>query len=368
MGGIVLSGLVVPIVVRLFRLPDLGGLWIFDLNYRHSKHGPFRGMLVRYKALLLHNGNSVSGTAEKIYERANSSERSYYGADRVRVMLEGAARKGYFQRSQLTLHFAEDGKVRQSSTVVRLSCRNFARGMNLRGVFSTTAADSTGTITCTRLPLDNAILEYRGLPIRWFGRLISVATYPLYRAEWKQLKQRIEESRLSFLYSYSAYNCRPFIVALILAEDIRYHDHGGVDPIAMGRALRQTLVNGKPQGGSTIEQQLVRVLTGDYRRSIRRKIKEIVLASRIHSVLDKDLIPIAYLTVVYCGWRMNGIRQAERRLKIDMKSPTLSDAAAVVARIRYPEPQHPSAVQLRNIESRVQYIMGKMKDRPHLFA
>lgn len=367
-GGVLLSGLVFPIVARLFRLPDLNGLWIIDLGYRHSKYRPYRGMLVRYKALLLHDGNTVTGTAEKIYENSNGNERSYFGTDRVRVKIEGAARKGYFQRSRLLLHFTEDGDIRQSSTVVRLTCHNFARGMTLRGIFSTTAADSSGTTNCTRLPLDNAILEYRGFPIRWFGRFIEFASYPFYRREWQQLQQQVNASRNSFLESYASYSCRPLVVALVLAEDIRYYDHGGVDPIAMVRAIWQTIVMGNPQGGSTIEQQLVRVLTKDYRRSIRRKLKEIVLASRLHSELDKDLIPVAYLTVAYCGWRMNGIRQAAKRLKIDLKSPTYADAAALVARIRYPEPKTPIEIVKRNIETRCSFILHKMRLRPHLFA
>jgi membrane carboxypeptidase/penicillin-binding protein len=240
--------------------------------------------------------------------------------------------------------------------------------MTLRGIFSTTAADSTGTIDCTRLPLDNAILEYRGLPMKWFGRLIELASYPLYRAEWNQLKQQIEAYRNSFLESYASCNCRPFVVALILAEDIRYHDHGGVDPIAVARALWQTIVMGRPQGGSTIEQQLVRVLTRDYRKSMRRKLKEIVFAVRLHSELDKDLVPIAYLTVAYCGWRMNGLRQAANRLKIDLKSPTSQDAAAIVARIRYPEPRNPNPTTANKIQTRFRYIQQEMKRRPHLLA
>lgn len=145
-GGIVLSGLVFPIVAWLVRFPDLSGLWIIDLGYRHSKYGKYRGMLVRYKVLLLHEGNTIRGTAEKIYDRVserNGNERSYTGLDRVGVKIEGAARKGYFQRSQLTLHFSESGEQREYSTVIRLKCSRFGRALTLLGLFSTTAADSS---------------------------------------------------------------------------------------------------------------------------------------------------------------------------------------------------------------------------------
>lgn len=65
---------------------------------------------------------------------------------------------------------------------------------------------------------------------------------------------------------------------LILAEDHRNKYHIGVDVIAICRAIYRRLRFSVKEGASTIEQQLVRVVTGDYRDSISRKIKEIMLA------------------------------------------------------------------------------------------
>ena len=166
------------------------------------------------------------------------------------------------------------------------------------------------TAECKRIPIDGAVAEYRGLPIRWFGTLIEFASCPFYQTEWRKLKQEINARRDTYNESAETYNCRPFGVALVLAEEKRYCDHSGVDPIGIARAIWQTLFIGNRQGASTIEQQLVRSLTHDYRKSIVRKFKEIVLASRIHRELDKERILIAYITVAYCGWRMNGIKEA----------------------------------------------------------
>jgi len=135
------------------------------------------------------------------------------------------------------------------------------------------------------------------------------------------------------------------VAALVVAEDRRFYSHSGTDPIAICRALFQTISGGNIQGGSTIEQQLVRRLTSDYRKSVKRKLKEISLAVRLHRVLRKDQIPIAYLVSAYYGWHMNDVRQAARSLSIDLKDPTVDEAARLIARLRYPEPHHPSPHQ-----------------------
>ena len=57
----------------------------------------------------------------------------------------------------------------------------------------------------------------------------------------------------------------------------------------------------KHEGASTIEQQLVRVLTNDYERTLKRKLKEIYLASHLRKYADKETIAIAYLDIAYYG-------------------------------------------------------------------
>ena len=63
-------------------------------------------------------------------------------------------------------------------------------------------------------------------------------------------------------------------------------------------------------GASTINQQLVRVLTNRYERTFKRKVKEILLASLVARAIPKTDIPGIYLSVAYFGWRMNGLVQA----------------------------------------------------------
>lgn len=124
--------------------------------------------------------------------------------------------------------------------------------------------------------------------------------------------------------------------ALIQAEDHRFYLHQGVDYIAITRALYQTLVHGCRQGGSTIEQQLVRTITGDYRRNYRRKVREALLASTLSRILSKQEVLHAYLSVAYFGTDMIGLPQAIKNISIP---PAMSSRPEVylIAHLRYPK-------------------------------
>jgi membrane carboxypeptidase/penicillin-binding protein len=150
------------------------------------------------------------------------------------------------------------------------------------------------------------------------------------------------------------------IRALVIAEDRRFYAHEGVDTRGLFRALCILVRSGPVQGASTITQQLVRVLTNDYRRSLRRKIKEMCLACAVHHSVPKEAQAVLYLQIGYFGWQMNGLVQARRRLQCT-SALSVADAAALVARLRYPEPQHATELQQLRIERRANYIRASMK-------
>lgn len=127
--------------------------------------------------------------------------------------------------------------------------------------------------------------------------------------------------------------------ALIQAEDHRFLFHCGVDCIALSRAFYQTLVCRCRQGGSTIEQQLVRTLTGDYRRCYSRKLRELLIASTIASAFGKRDVLKAYLSVAHFGTGIVGLNQAIKEIVI---SDRVADyrAAYLIAHLRYPFPKY----------------------------
>lgn len=124
--------------------------------------------------------------------------------------------------------------------------------------------------------------------------------------------------------------------ALIQAEDHRFYFHQGVDCIAITRALYQTLVHRCRQGGSTIEQQLVRTITGDYRRNYSRKVREMLLASTLSRVLSKQEVLRVYLSVAYFGTGIVGLSEAIEKISIPAVMNGCTEAY-LIAHLRYPK-------------------------------
>jgi penicillin-binding protein 1A len=162
--------------------------------------------------------------------------------------------------------------------------------------------------------------------------------------------------------SPSSDTLNPLIDALIAAEDHRFKMHKGIDYRAILRAIFVIVLTTRMEGGSTITQQLTRVITGDFRKSINRKFKELCLAAWLDSKISKYEQAIAYLRVGYFGWKMNGYEQAARRLGIDLPCTTRS-AAVIIARLKYPEPRNPSESHSRRISRRAEHIIEIMEGK-----
>ncbi len=97
--------------------------------------------------------------------------------------------------------------------------------------------------------------------------------------------------------------------AFISAEDKNFYTHAGYDPAGMASALRDAVRSrGKNlRGASTITQQVMKNFLLDGSRSAERKIKEIILATRIESTLDKEEILELYLNEIFLGQNSYGV-------------------------------------------------------------
>ena len=101
--------------------------------------------------------------------------------------------------------------------------------------------------------------------------------------------------------------------AFIAVEDVRFYNHPGVDFIGIARALWHDIkAGGVVEGGSTITQQLARMLFLKPDKSIKRKIKEAALSIRIEQRYTKDEILGMYLNQAYFGTRAYGIEAASQ--------------------------------------------------------
>jgi penicillin-binding protein 1A len=101
--------------------------------------------------------------------------------------------------------------------------------------------------------------------------------------------------------------------AFIAVEDVRFYYHPGVDLIGIMRAMwRDIKAGGIVEGGSTITQQLARMLFLQPERSVKRKLKEAALSVLIEKQYTKDEILGLYLNQAYFGTRAYGIEAASQ--------------------------------------------------------
>ncbi len=104
---------------------------------------------------------------------------------------------------------------------------------------------------------------------------------------------------------------KPLIEAFLAAEDDRFFEHPGFDYRGLLRAALNLAVTGeKTQGGSTITMQLARNFFLGSERTYTRKLKEILLATKIERELSKEKILELYLNKIYLGNHAYGVGAA----------------------------------------------------------
>jgi penicillin-binding protein 1C len=134
-----------------------------------------------------------------------------------------------------------------------------------------------------------------------------------------------------------------FVEMLIAYEDKRFHEHKGVDPLALMRATGQFAGNGRiVSGGSTLSMQLARLIEPRAGRSIGSKLRQIARAIQIERRLTKREILERYLALAPYGGNLEGVRAAS--LAYFGKEPkrlTVSEAALLVALPQLPEKRRP---------------------------
>ncbi|MGF1478889.1 MAG: transglycosylase domain-containing protein [Cyanophyceae cyanobacterium] len=101
------------------------------------------------------------------------------------------------------------------------------------------------------------------------------------------------------------------VQAFIASEDRRFYEHHGVDYLGIARATYANVrARNVVEGGSTITQQLARMVFLDQERSLIRKLREILLAQQIEQTLSKEQILERYLNLVYFGAGAYGVADA----------------------------------------------------------
>jgi penicillin-binding protein 1C len=192
--------------------------------------------------------------------------------------------------------------------------------------------------------------------------VISLGPLPL--AQTRQVSTTIVDRNGKLLRAYAMADGRwrlpvdaktsvdPGYLKLLLAyEDRRFHSHGGVDPLALGRAAFQLATRGHiVSGGSTITMQLARLLEPRRERSVHAKLRQMVRALELERHLTKDQILDLYLTLAPYGGNLEGIRAASiAYFGKEPKRLSLAEAALLVALPQSPETRrldrHPDAAR-----------------------
>jgi membrane carboxypeptidase/penicillin-binding protein PbpC len=206
--------------------------------------------------------------------------------------------------------------------------------------------------------------------MRALARIVSLVAVRLLHHEWMELR-----AELTIVYRSQVEDagCRPTALAqqlLISGEDHRFFSHGGIDPIAICRAIWRGMVLRHPEGASTIEMQVVRVVSGRFERTLRRKLHEMALATLVVRSIPKEALPGVYLRIGYFGWRMNGFEGACRRLGLTADSLTPAQTAGLVARLKYPQPRATRPERWNQINARAQHLLRlhSRHERDHTYA
>jgi len=164
---------------------------------------------------------------------------------------------------------------------------------------------------------------------------------------------------------------RCVVLAFLAAEDAGFWKHQGVDPIAMLRAaLAVALAGGeKVQGASTITMQTVKQFLISREKSYIRKLKEIVLATRIEKKFSKREILYIYLNHIYFGradYGVGGIYGVGEAARIYFGKERVADLALSEAALLAGLPQRPNYYSpFRNpeaAEARRRLVLRRMRE------
>lgn len=132
--------------------------------------------------------------------------------------------------------------------------------------------------------------------------------------------------------------------AFIAIEDKRFYSHGGVDWLRTVSAVRSYIAGsgGSSFGGSTITQQLVKNLTGESEKSIKRKVGELMRATKVEKKLSKNAILEQYLNVVNLSESCYGVKTAANAyFSKEPRELTLAECASIAAITNNPSKYDP---------------------------
>jgi membrane peptidoglycan carboxypeptidase len=154
--------------------------------------------------------------------------------------------------------------------------------------------------------------------------------------------------------------------AVMAAEDRDFYSNKAFSPVGILRALKNNLLGGSLQGGSTITQQYAKTAFLTSERTIQRKIRELVIAIKLENQLSKDEILENYLNTIYFGRGSYGVQTASLQYfnrSVDQLS--VSQAVVLASILRSPGLYDPAFNKDNRprLENRFAYVVKGMTEK-----
>ena len=154
----------------------------------------------------------------------------------------------------------------------------------------------------------------------------------------------------------------PYIQKTTVAiEDAEFYTHKGFRPLSFMRAMLVNISTGSfSQGGSTITQQVVKNALLTQRKTVARKIEEIILALRLERAYSKDQILTTYLNEAPYGGTIYGVQEASQFFfGVDAKDVDLAQAAYLAALPQAPTRYSPSGNHRDLLDARQKLVLKR---------
>src|SRR4249919_316753 len=155
--------------------------------------------------------------------------------------------------------------------------------------------------------------------------------------------------------------------AFVAIEDRRFYSHWGIDARGIGRAMVANMrAGGVRQGGSTLTQQLAKTSFLSSDRSLKRKAQEVIIAFWLEAWLTKDEILSRYLSSVYFGDGVYGLRAASRHyFDREPERLTLAQSAMLAGMVQAPSRLAPTH-NLALAQKRSRLVLQEMADNGYI--
>ncbi|MFK7871928.1 MAG: transglycosylase domain-containing protein [Oligoflexales bacterium] len=163
------------------------------------------------------------------------------------------------------------------------------------------------------------------------------------------------------------------INAIIASEDKNFYEHFGIDPIAITKAAVEGIAQGAfTRGGSTITQQTVKNIVNDRKKTLSRKLREMIRSLKFERLYSKKQILEFYLNQFHVVGNGNGIGIAAKYyFNKDVEDLSLVEAAFIAGSVKGPGKYNPFIKYTKTSQTRAHgyanerknYVLGRMREQ-----